>query len=420
MFLTPPRLQAWIAALKADPQTRITPEDNDPWDPMPPETSWGLTVYATAYFGIDSDAKEARLRKAIPASFRAFDALTQERMTHYHDERVRHRDKPYSSKQGSSAWIGMEERYAATDNQATINSFSGALKGASPDFKFRSIASFHPKLRVGTPLYMLDYLSVSVPLGFFKTQHNAFMQWWQSTVTDLEPAQAYMGLCIGMPSELESMGAIEPADCALARAFYGYDIDKPFFMRSNEHDGLYLDDGMRTPSFGVLVRGEYLQKLGGADTLRSRLLHPDIRVSDLAGGLWIEAGQEPQLYPVEEGIPGAMAQVAQALKPVRLERMKLTGMLEVTPRTDIFTVETAKTWLARFDGWTPTAHGGSPASTPPALSALPGTPCPLEGWWFAPNDGMRELFMRAGEPMPGQGGRGAVGSVIWYYKQVQK
>lgn len=70
------------------------------------------------------------------------------------------------------------------------------------------------------------------------------------------------------------LGAIEPADYALAQAVYGYDVDKPFFMCSNGHEGLYLDDGMRTPSFGVLVRGEYLQKLGGCRYLAQPVAAP--------------------------------------------------------------------------------------------------------------------------------------------------
>jgi hypothetical protein len=410
MFLTEPRLQAWIAQLKTQPETRITPEDNDPWDPMPANVSWGITLYASAYFGIDSDAKDARLRQAIPASFRAFDALTEQRITHYHDARVYPRDKAQKPSRDNSAIVGLEDRYASNKDMTSLNSFSGDLKQASPDFKFRTLVDLHPGRRIGTPLEMLDYLSVSIPLSFFNTHRSAFMHWWQQTLTDLAPAQAYMGLCIGMPSNLESMGAIEPADYALAQSFYGYDIDKPFFMCSNEHDGLHLDDGMRTPTFGVLVRGAYLEKLGGESALLRQLQHPEIRVSHFAEGLWIEAGNAPQLYPVEGGIPSAMAQVAQVLKPVRLERMKLTGMLEVVPRTDVFTIESATTWLQRFDGWTP-----SNAATTPTPMAHPSQPCPKAGLWFAPLLQNKTVRMQLGEPMPAQT-MAPSGAVIWYYK----
>jgi hypothetical protein len=54
------------------------------------------------------------------------------------------------------------------------------------------------------------------------------------------------------------------------------------------------------------------------------LKHPAIHISELQQGLWIELGDEPSLYPVEEGVP-------ELPKP-RRATIRTTGSPMRTPR----------------------------------------------------------------------------------------
>ncbi len=349
MILNPMQIQDWITALKTDAEARVTPVDDDLYEPAPPGVTWGLSVYASAYFGIKDDAQEAHLRKAIPQSFAQFDQLTEFKIDHFHHKRVY--DRSRTDIPGSGI-LNMAELYAKAEDYGFLNAFSGSYRQASPQFSFDTINSFHPLRRVGVPLFMLSYLSVALPLTFWRQHRAAFQNWWIQTLNDLQAKQAYMGLKIGLPPVLECMGAIETPEYHLAQAFYGLDIDKPFFMRSNDHNGLYLDDGMRTPSFGVLVADEYLEKIGGQAALMQALSKdPAIRIQSVKNGYWIEAGDEPRLYPREEGVPASLALLAQTLKPARLTHMDLTGMLDAVPIPNKFNVENSAAWLARFDHW---------------------------------------------------------------------
>jgi hypothetical protein len=58
-------------------------------------------------------------------------------------------------------------------------------------------------------------------------------------------------------------------------------------------------------------------------------------------GLWIEAGEAPALYPVEEGVPAHLRALAEALKPARLGRLWMVSFSPNLPRDDIFTPRTS-------------------------------------------------------------------------------
>jgi hypothetical protein len=393
MFLTRLAIDDWINSLKLDANARIEPANDDKWNPAAPGITWGLSVGASAYVHIESDAQEAQLRRAIPSAFRSFDRLTGEQITHYQDG-----DTGKRHPRTGSEIANLEEQFLKEEFIAGLNAFSGNLREASPQFAFDAIHDFHPTRRPGTKFYRLGYVSVRVPPKFFAERRRAFDTWWREILESLAPVQAYLSLGVGLPPVLEAMGDVEPAEYFLAKAFLGLDIDKPYFMRSNEHDGLHLEEGMRTPSYGVLVRGPYLEKLGGATALRKALsVDPAIRIVDCAGGLWIEAGDAPRLYPVEEGLPASVSRLAQALKPVRLERMQLTGMLQPVPRPNSFDMENSAQWLARFDAWQPSAQA---SRAPGPILVKTGEPAPHSGV-YAAHDGLApEVIAKQGDPLP--------------------
>jgi hypothetical protein len=279
---------------------------------------------------------------------------------------------------------------------------------------------------------MLSYLTVRFPLSFWRTNKAALRGWWFDAVTAIRPEQAYAGLSLGLPPILERYPFMESAEFALARHFYGLDIDKPFFMLSSQKDsGMHLEQGMRTPTFGVLVRGKYLEQVGGEEALRAALGSDDrITLTPCAEGLWIQAGEEPALYPIDEGIPRHVAKVARALKPARLKTLWLISYLPPLPREDCFTPPTSRRWLARFDedgDWPgpdrrqapPDSGAGAPAEAgaPARLRCEAGQPCPREGYWFTPASVHSRRHFKAGEVMPDM--NSAWGDSIWQWDENQ-
>ncbi|WP_296223649.1 type VI immunity family protein [Ralstonia sp. UBA689] len=157
-----------------------------------------------------------------------------------------------------------------------------------------------------------------------------------------------------------------------------------------------------------------------------------------------QAGDQPTLGPVPDGIPPLYKAVSDALKPVRLSPMpsfhtgSMTGAIHFNGRT-------SELWAQRFDApgiWPPypdqvTYHAVDtsvdeyaaqpsvePEPPPPTelprvrvLRALPGEPCPRDGEWFNPFL-KKTVRMRLGEPMPGPETT-EQGAVIWYLRETE-
>jgi hypothetical protein len=139
-------------------------------------------------------------------------------------------------------------------------------------------------------------------------------------------------------------------------------------------------------------------------------------------GLWIEAGEAPALYPVEEGVPAHLRALAEALKPARLERLWMVSFPPNLPRDDIFTPRTSARWLKRFDAdsdWGGLVDGEPPKRPEPCApsrsrsSAYAGAACPRSGNWQAPRLNNQIEYVERGKPMPGPANTPA-GAVVWY------
>lgn len=343
MHLPAPNIERWIEALREDPDATATALPSSPSSSMQKPATWRLGMQATAYFYVLTMGDVHRLVKLIPDLHREFQQLTGHALSKY-----------MAFKSGSVArqphsQSSIEAYYQkSADDMAVLEGFDAPTKESSSRFSIQTIAQFRhaqlarPVFRPGIDkpivgreiksadeVIGLDYLTLNFPPSFWHSRKHELRAWWLSALKRLKPAQAYLGLGIGLPPVLERYPFQQPAEFALASRFLGLDVDKPFFVRSNRPDGMNLECGMRTPSFGVLVCGDYARLLGGLAALYLKLQNvPGIHIHPCldGDGLWIEAGEAPALYPIEDGVPTHLRAMAEALKPVRLERLWMVSL----------------------------------------------------------------------------------------------
>lgn len=344
--LSPLELDAWITALRTDANATATVAPQHAAGLFQTPATWRLAMSASAFFHLRSKADVGRLATLLPQLHDEFQQLTGHALTRY----MGFRSGAVARK--GHAQEDIEAQYLKhADDIVSLQGFDAPTKESSSRFEFQAVAQFR-RARMPRAAAGLDCLALHFPLDFWATHHNEVRAWWLGALQRLQAEQAYMGLGIGRPPVLERYPLQHTAEFALARRFLGLDVDKPFFMRSSRPDGMSLECGMRTPGFGVLVCGDFAARLGGTEALQRRLQKvPGMRLQPCmdGGGLWIEAGDAPALYPVEEGVPRHLRALAEALIPVRLDRLWMTSYPPNAASDDIFTPASSALWLQRFD-----------------------------------------------------------------------
>ena len=427
-------IDRWIEALRNNPEASASvPADKGPLSQFTQDAEWRLGVYMTTFFHVVDDAMQDRLIRGVPDLFAQFDDLTRQALTH-----EQHPKTGKVMPRGGKGLPGMLERFEkGRDDIASITAFSPSTNESSPSYFVDASLSLDEASRPRGPAAMFSYFKAGVPLDFWRENRGAIERWWLAALDLFSPAQAYCGISFSNPPLLSRYPFIEPAEFALCTAFYGLDVDKSFFMRGSpycEHK-MHLELGTRTPTFGTLLRGKCLEQVGGESAVRQALADdPQFHLTPCAGGLWIEAGDEPALYPVDQGIPRHYAKLAKLMKPTRLEALWLISYLPPLPRDDCFNAQQSARWLKRFDDdgdwpspevrfWRPdggasAAQGGHTRSNPDR--ALPGEPAPRTGWWraLALDGAAARVYLLAGQALPGPD-TSARGRVIWQYDITQ-
>jgi hypothetical protein len=362
--LSAAELERWTAALRTDAGATVTVAPQHAAGLFQTPATWRLTMSASAFFHVRSKADVGRLATLLPQLHEEFQLLTGHALTRY----MGFRSGAIARK--GHAQEDIEAQYLRhAEDIVSLQGFDAPTKESSSRFEFQALAQFR-RARLPRAAAGLDYLALHFPLDFWTARHTEVRAWWLDALQRLQPVQAYMGLGLGRPPVLERYPLQQPAEFALARCFLGLDVDKPFFMRSSRPDGMSLECGMRTPGFGVLVCGAFAARLGGVDALQRRLQKvPGMRVQPCmdGGGLWIEAGEAPALYPVEDGAPRHLRALAEALIPVRLDRLWMTSYPPNAASDGIFTPASSALWLQRFDSasrW-PSGTAAAPATTRP-------------------------------------------------------
>jgi len=123
----------------------------------------------------------------------------------------------------------------------------------------------------------------------------------------------------------------------ISQRFLGLDIGNP----SSWSDALI--QGIKTVGWLTLVGDRLLEKIGGRDGLRERLL-TDIPVHDLDHGVIIQAGPKPTLGDVNAGEDiSYYRRVSRVLEPIRVPPEALGRLSNVGGRNN------TRRWMARFD-----------------------------------------------------------------------
>ncbi|WP_083492729.1 type VI immunity family protein [Cupriavidus sp. HPC(L)] len=230
-------------------------------------------------------------------------------------------------------------------------------------------AAWWPGLRKG-----YSYIQFYYRWQWWLDNREAWQRFVLKTIDALNADQVYSGFTVANPLELGSRSEANVWERALAEHFLGLDIDYPFAMK-HLADGLPF--GIRPPTWGFFLSDNWRTRLACTrDELRDRLRHADIHMIDCDSGTWIELGSKPDLYPVRSGVPELPSILNRVLKPIRHQRLNLTGFGQWNgDPNERFNVTDTRRWLSRFDetgDWPcadarqrlPRTFDGRPPSTP--------------------------------------------------------
>jgi hypothetical protein len=254
-------------------------------------------------------------------------------------------------------------------------------------------------------------------------------QWWLDnkeawrkfvldTIARLKPAQVYSGFSMANPLEFGMRSEVAVWDRALAPHFYGLDTDYPFGMMFTPD----LPSGIRPPTWGFFLSDVWRKKLSMTrEDVAAHLHDSRIRIDTLSAGQWIELGQQPELYPVETGLPELPVMLNRMLRRIRHPQLDLIGSGEWDgDPNERFNRRDTQRWLARFDDdsdWpTPEIRGLAPRDPliePTPSHVIAGEPIPTKGWWYTlAKHGSRQHF-KAGDLAPQISQGASRGRVIW-------
>ncbi|ALE57949.1 hypothetical protein AC233_26050 [Burkholderia sp. HB1] len=167
----------------------------------------------------------------------------------------------------------------------------------------------------------------------------------------LNVTQGYAGLAIALPHEYARW---ESYELELAQNYYGVEIDNPINVLGMIENW----QGVKGANWYTILGKHYANKLGGGKAIRSKLPDPAFHAYDTSGGgVLIRAGKEPQMAPVEEGLPSLYVAVNDVIRPVRTTEIRSIGMGSNAGELR-FNLRLTDLWMRRFDapGIWPPAH----------------------------------------------------------------
>jgi len=184
----------------------------------------------------------------------------------------------------------------------------------------------------------LSYFSVGFPATWFsdpdKEDPVALVTRWANI---LKPWHGSAGFSIVSSLDTKQESRMSPHAFALARRFPGLEFNDP-----TSHS-LYLQDGIKSVNWLTCIKGNFVDKLGGIESLKQEFEHNvDIFIHPYDGGIIIQAGQHPEIGDVNFQLaPEHYRDVNKVLKPIRVSSQHKPFLG--------FTEESTQEWLARFD-----------------------------------------------------------------------
>jgi hypothetical protein len=414
MLLEETELKPWVAALRSGNFEFAQSEDD----------TWGLHLFFSLYF---FEHPTMEKREKVYALCERFVALTEDalKLIYFGRGGVHKLGSKYGQIRGKKENNDKDKPFFLTLSSADSENDSAG-------YNFDSVVNRDDHQRVvdlANPSY--SHLRIGIPAAWFEGEHRtALLALVAEAADQLNAQQGYGGYGWALPMSHHAYLDFEATEHHFAHEFYGFDIDKPFYMCSGHAEDWSLEKGLRAPSWLTFVGDEWLVRLGGAAVVTEQLLaHPEVQVRPYIGGLVVQAGDSPNLYPVDDGLPGVMVHIAEILKPVRAPTLNLLSWARFDGDEEIdhifFDLNKCARWLGRYDrdsDWpTPERRKPRPASTtaaPKRLRGLPGELVPASGLWWTP-----ALPGAAGKRRFAQGERFPdtqhtdYGAVIWYLNE---
>ncbi len=143
--------------------------------------------------------------------------------------------------------------------------------------------------------------------------------------------------------------AYDKADNLLAVNFTNVHRNHQRLDYSHGALGQLLSETNSARELTLLLADHWREKLGlTREQTRAALAHPRISVTELHSGQWIELGEQPDLYPVENGVPERPMRLNKLLKPIRYDDLGLLGFGQWDgDPNERFTDADSRRWMAR-------------------------------------------------------------------------
>ena len=229
---------------------------------------------------------------------------------------------------------------------------------------------------------------------------DAWRQFVLKTIDLLKAHQVYSGFAMANPMEYGTRAEVTTWERALAPAFYGLDIEYAYGMDDE------LPNGIRPPTWAFLLADHWRKELDlTREQVREALAHPRINITELHSGQWIELGEQPELHPVEHGVPELPMLLNKLLKPIRYDDLGLLGFGQWDgDPNERFTDADSRRWMARFDAdsdWpTPAVRLIKPKPPAHARHAHSHQPAPRAGRWEMESNRCVECTVQLNERLP--------------------
>ncbi|MDR6497426.1 hypothetical protein J2785_000568 [Burkholderia ambifaria] len=281
----------------------------------------------------------------------------------------------------------------------------------------------------------LSWLSFAMPIeDVYGPEGNprVFIEFVKFCCEQLQPWSGIAGLASILPMDESDAQA---GEFDLQQRYFGLDVvSGTIFLRN------FLQRNLKGANWLTMFDKEFPATIS-REQWKTLETTPGIQIWKAGRTYVLQAGDQPTLGPVPDGIPLLYKVVSDIIKPMRLTPMRSfhTGSMAGEIH---FNGRTSELWSQRFDApgiWPPypdqiefnnvdttiDEYAAQPSvelePQPPAepprtvvLRALPGEPCPREGEWFSPfvKD---KVFVKQGEPMPGPETT-VHGAVTWYLR----
>lgn len=121
-------------------------------------------------------------------------------------------------------------------------------------------------------------------------------------------------------------------------------------------------NGLKSVDWITFVGTQFAERMGGVDGLAAALRAHAVDVRQSAAGLTIVAAPAPDIAPVEQGVPAALALVNALLRPLRNGLFDSMGFGSINGELR-FNACTTDLWIRRLDGpdiWPPASFIGLP------------------------------------------------------------